>query len=98
VPGDIVYIEEGASVPADLRLIEENELSTNDFALTGESNPSRKFLHAIAGTVGIGDRHNLVYMGTTVATGNGYGVVIATGMRTELGRIAGLSQETHTDK
>lgn len=93
VEGDIVYIEEGNSVPADLRLFSEEELSTNDFALTGESNPSRKFTHAIEGEVTLGDQGNVVFMGTTVATGHGYGVVIANGMRTELGRIANLSQE-----
>lgn len=92
VPGDIVRITEGDSVPADLRVIQEMELSTNDFALTGESNPSRKFTHAIQGTVSIGNRHNIVFMGTTVATGEGLGVVIGTGMQTELGRIAHLSQ------
>lgn len=97
VPGDIVYIEEGDSVPADLRIIEEMELATNDFALTGESNPSRKFIHAITKEVPIGDRHNLTYMGTTVATGHGYGVVVGTGMQTELGRIANLSQSTTQD-
>jgi Ca2+-transporting ATPase len=97
VLGDIVYIEEGDSVPADLRIVDESELSTNDFALTGESNPSRKFTHAIDSTVPIGDRHNLTFMGTTVATGHGYGVVIGTGMHTELGRIANLSQDTVQD-
>jgi len=97
VPGDIVYIEEGDSVPADLRLIEESELATNDFALTGESQPSRKFTHAIASHVELGDRHNIVFMGTTVALGHGYGVVIGTGMQTELGRIASLSADVTSD-
>lgn len=97
VTGDVVYVEEGDSVPADLRIIEESELSTNDFALTGESNPSRKFDHAIAHAVPLGDRHNLTFMGTTVATGHCYGVVVATGMNTELGRIANLSQDTMQD-
>jgi P-type Ca2+ transporter type 2C len=97
VPGDIVYIEEGDSVPADIRIIEESELATNDFALTGESNPSRKFIHAISGEVVLANRHNLVFMGTTVATGHAYGVVIETGMQTELGRIASLSQDTVQD-
>lgn len=97
VPGDIVYIEEGDSVPADLRMIKEYELSTNDFALTGESNPSRKFTHSISGNVELANRHNLLFMGTTVATGHGYGVVYATGMQTELGRIASLSADTTTD-
>lgn len=94
VCGDIVYVEAGDSVPADLRLTEESELSTNDFALTGESNPSRKFVHAITSPVELANRHNLLFMGTTVATGNAYGVVVGTGMGTELGRIASLSQQT----
>lgn len=94
VPGDIVYVEAGDSVPADLRLLEESELSTNDFALTGESNPSRKFTHAISNSVELANRHNLLFMGTTVATGNAFGVVVGTGMNTELGRIASLSQQT----
>ncbi|QQS20280.1 cation-transporting P-type ATPase [Candidatus Saccharibacteria bacterium] len=94
VVGDVVRIEAGDSVPADLRVLSEDELSTNDFALTGESNPTRKFKHAITSNVPLSSRQNLVYMGTTVATGVGYGVVVATGMHTELGRIASLSQET----
>jgi Ca2+-transporting ATPase len=97
VVGDIVYIEEGDSVPADLRLVTEEELSSNDFALTGESNPSRKFVHALGANLPLPARQNLVFMGTTVATGHGYGVVIGTGMRTELGRIASLSQDINTD-
>jgi Ca2+-transporting ATPase len=94
VPGDIIYIEEGDFVPADGRIFEESELATNDFALTGESNPSRKFTHAISGATSVGNRRNLVFMGTTVATGNAKCAVIATGMETELGRIANLSQST----
>jgi len=97
VLGDVVYIESGDSVPADLRLLEEAELTTNDFALTGESNPSRKFVHPIDADVPLGNRHNLVFTGTTVATGTGYGVVIGTGMHSELGRIASLSQATHSE-
>lgn len=94
VVGDIVRIEAGDSVPADLRILSEQELSTNDFALTGESNPTRKFVHALPNTVPLSSRQNLLFMGTTVATGEGYGIVIATGMRTELGHIASLSQST----
>lgn len=97
VPGDVIYIEEGDSVPADIRMIEETELSTNDFALTGESNPSRKFTHPINAETPLGQRNNLCFMGTTVATGNGFGVVVATGMNTEIGRIANLSQDTISD-
>jgi Ca2+-transporting ATPase len=91
--GDIAYIEGGDAVAADLRLIDEDELSTNDFALTGESNPSRKFIHAIPADVPLANRNNFVYMGTTVATGRAHGVVIGVGMHTELGRIANLSQD-----
>ena len=97
VPGDVIYIEEGDSIPADARVIEETELSTNDFALTGESNPARKFQHAIESTVPLSSRHNLVFMGTTVATGDATCIVIATGANTELGRIASLSSGTKTD-
>lgn len=93
VIGDVVHVEEGDSIPADIRLLSEEELSTNDFALTGESNPSRKFVHEIGNDVTLGDRNNLLFMGTTVAMGNGIGVVIGTGLQTELGRIATLSQE-----
>ncbi len=97
VIGDVIYIEEGNAVPADIRLISEEELSTNDFALTGESNPARKFTHAIAANVPLSSRQNLCFMGTTVATGHGYGIVIAAGMETELGRIASLSQDIKTE-
>lgn len=97
VLGDVVRIEAGDSVPADLRIIEEDELSTNDFALNGESNPTRKFVHAISGDVPLAARHNLVFMGTTVASGTAVGVVVGVGMHTELGRIAGLSQATKNE-
>lgn len=97
VVGDVIYLSEGDSVPADARVIDEDELGSNDFALTGESNPSRKFVHAIGDDVILGRRHNLVFMGTTIAVGSGYGVVIGTGMQTELGRIANLSQSTSSD-
>lgn len=97
VPGDIIHISEGDSVPADARVLKENTLSTNDFALTGESNPSRKFTHKLDKHIGLARRHNLVFMGTTVATGDALCVVVSTGLQTELGRIAGLSQQTEQD-
>jgi Ca2+-transporting ATPase len=97
VLGDIVYIEEGDSVPSDLRVLDEEELATNDFALTGESNPTRKFVHAMNGDVPLANRHNLLFMGTTIALGHGHGVVVGTGMNTELGRIANLSQTAKSD-
>jgi Ca2+-transporting ATPase len=92
VVGDVIRMTEGDSVPADARLIELTAFSTNDFALTGESDPTYKFTQEIDGTVPVANRHNLAYMGTTVAIGEAYGVVVATGMETELGRIANLSQ------
>lgn len=97
VIGDIIYLEEGDSVPADIRVIEASQLASNDFALTGESNPTRKNSDAIDAEVPLGDRHNMLFMGTTIATGKGYGIVVATGMATELGRIAGLSSQTKSD-
>jgi Ca2+-transporting ATPase len=92
VPGDIISITEGDSIPADARILEETELGTNDFALTGESVPTRKFTHEIGETAEIGNQRNMVFMGTTVAIGNALCIVSATGMHTELGRIASLSQ------
>lgn len=97
VPGDIVMLEEGDAIPADVRIFEENNLGANDFSLTGESNPVKKFTHIIEGVVELGARNNIAFMGTTVAMGNGKGIVVATGMYTELGRIANLSQETVTE-
>lgn len=93
VPWDIVYVEEGDSIPADMRILQESEFQTNDFSLTGESNPQNKFTHEIEGDVMLSERNNCVWMGTTVATWYARCVVFATGMKTELGRIANLSQE-----
>lgn len=92
VVGDLVRLVEGASVPADIRLLETSAFSTNEFALTGESDPTRKYSHAIVSEVKLAERHNTAHAGTTVATGEATGVVIATGGRTELGRIAQLAQ------
>lgn len=93
VPWDIVYIEEWDSIPADIRIIQESEFQTNDFSLTWESNPQNKFTHEINGDVLLSERNNCIWMGTTVATWYAWWVVFATGMNTELGRIANLSQE-----
>jgi Ca2+-transporting ATPase len=96
VVGDIVRLTEGASVPADVRLIEASAFSTNEFALTGESDPTRKYTHAILTDVSVAERHNTAHAGTTVATGEAVGVVIATGIHSELGRIAQLAQSAPT--
>jgi Ca2+-transporting ATPase len=97
VCGDIIRLTEGQSIPADVRIIQRTSFATNDFALTGESNPSRKFTHALESEVPLGNRHNLAFMGTTAAMGEAMGVVVAIGMNTELGRIASLSQAAPED-
>ncbi len=94
VPGDIVRIEEGDKIPADMRLIESFNLRTNEFSLTGESMPQGKETNAISEDVVLADRDNMAYVGTTVATGSGTGLVIRTGMDTELGKIASMTEET----
>jgi len=93
VPGDIVSLVEGDSVPADIRLLSLNNLATNDFSLTGESNPKPKFLHALPTLQMLQYRDNQIYLGTTVARGNCTGVVYATGMKTEIGKIAQITAE-----
>jgi len=94
VPGDIVKVEEGDKLPADIRIIEASSFKTNDFALTGESVPQEKITGAIEEEVSIADRVNMAYVGTTVASGNAVGVVVATGMKSETGKIAKMTEET----
>jgi len=98
VVGDVVDLSEGASVPADVRLIDTTAFATNDFALTGESDPTRKYSRALDHEAPMADRRNMAFAGTTVATGKARGVVTATGMHTELGRIAQLSQSAPTTR
>ena len=92
VVGDVVRLSEGSSVPADVRLVEVTAFATNDFALTGESDPTRKHARQLDHDLPVADRRNMAFAGTTVASGEALGVVVSTGMGTELGRIAGLSQ------
>jgi Ca2+-transporting ATPase len=94
VPGDIILIEEGDTIPADGRLIESAALQTAEAPLTGESLPTTKDIAAISEDVPLGDRDNMVYSGTAATYGHGKAVVIATGMHTEMGRIAGLLKAT----
>ena len=93
VPGDVVLLAEGDHISADARVVEEFELRTNNSTLTGESTPVRRTAEAVLQTdLNRPEIANLVFAGTTVATGNGRAVVIATGMSTEFGRIANLTQ------
>jgi len=97
VPGDIVLIEEGNTIPADARVIQSIALQTAEAALTGESLPVLKDNLQIAEEVGLGDRDNMIFSGTVAVYGHGRAVVTATGMQTEMGRIAGMIKEAQIE-
>lgn len=97
VPGDLLMISEGDTIPADARLIDAAELQTMEASLTGESAAVRKDIGPIEGAASLGDRLNMVFSGTTAVYGHGRALVTATGMNTELGKIAGLLHETPTE-
>jgi P-type Ca2+ transporter type 2C len=94
VPGDLILIEEGDTIPADARLVRSTALQTAEAALTGESLPVSKEVEPIPDEVSIGDRDNMVWSGTAVTYGRGKAVVVATGMLTQMGRIAGMLKDT----
>jgi Ca2+-transporting ATPase len=107
VPGDIIQLEAGNVLPADVRLLEAVNLRIQEAALTGESEPIEKQIARLSGEdssagsahgLALGDRRNMGYMGTIVTQGRGLALVVATGMQTELGKIAGLIQQSSSDQ
>ncbi len=92
-PGDIILVEEGDTIPADARLLRSTALHTAEASLTGESQPIAKDLATIAQDAPLGDRTNMVFSGTAASYGRGRAVVTATGMQTQMGRIAGMLKQ-----
>ncbi|MDI3338097.1 cation-transporting P-type ATPase [Defluviimonas aestuarii] len=91
VPGDVVLLEAGDVVTADLRLLEASSLQVDESVLTGESAPVQKALDALAPETAVADRANMAFKGTAITRGSGEGLVVATGMKTEVGRISDLA-------
>ena len=98
VPGDVVILEEGDAVPADIRLVEVRGLTIDESLLTGESAPVVKTCEALPEETALADRGNMAYMGTLVVKGHGKGIVVATGMQTEMGKIAREISESEDKK
>lgn len=94
VPGDILLLHTGDRVTADARILEGVDLSVNEAALTGESFPVQKQTDLLDASVSLAERSDIVYAGTSIVGGRGQAVVVATGLQTELGRIAKLVDET----
>ncbi len=98
VPGDLMLLAAGDAVAADARLIDEAQLQVAEAALTGESVPVAKSLAAVPEATGLADRHDMVYSGTHITGGRARAVVVATGVHTEVGRIAGLTERAEEPK
>ncbi len=99
VPGDVIALEAGDNVPADCRILEAAALKAEESALTGESVPCDKDTEVLAGPeVTLGDRKNMLYMGSSIAYGRAAAVVVATGMETEMGKIAGAIANAEDDE
>jgi Ca2+-transporting ATPase len=98
VPGDLVIVEGGDIVSADIRLVESAKLRADESTLTGESVPSGKTIEPVDSNAQIADRSNMLFKGTSITGGSGMGVVAATGMDTELGRISELIQQAEDEQ
>jgi P-type Ca2+ transporter type 2C len=98
VPGDVVIVEAGERAPADIRLLSAEDLAVEESALTGESEPVDKHPDPVDADAAVGDRTGMLFMGTTVSSGYGRGIVVATGRATEMGRIADLAASADTTK
>ncbi|MBP0989356.1 MAG: HAD-IC family P-type ATPase, partial [Oscillospiraceae bacterium] len=99
VPGDVITLEAGDNVPADCRILDAASLKAEESALTGESLPCDKEASALEGPeVPLGDRRNMLYMGSSIAYGRAAAVVVATGMQTEMGKIAGATADAEDDE
>ena len=97
VPGDIVELETGDYVPADIRIVEAFNLKSQEASLTGESVPVEKMAVAIdEKNIGVGDRNNMLFSSSLITYGRGKGIVVETGMNTEVGKIAGMLNETES--
>jgi magnesium-transporting ATPase (P-type) len=95
VPGDIVMLASGDKVPADLRILSAKSLHVNESILTGESEVVEKSVPPVEAEAGVGDRFCMLYSGTLIASGQGTGIVVATGGKTELGRIGEMLEQVH---
>lgn len=98
VPGDILFLRAGDKVPADARLVHAVDLEVNEATLTGEAYPMLKKVRALEKKLSLASRKNMVYQGTLMVAGTGLAVVVATGLETELGRIATLVKETKEEE
>jgi len=98
VPGDVILLRTGDRIPADARLVEAINLKTDEASLTGESVPIEKISDPVEGEVNVGDRRNMVFMGTAAVYGRAKAIVTATGMATEFGKIADMLQEVKAER
>lgn len=93
VAGDLVFLEEGQKVPADLRLISLNHLACNEAILTGEAEPAVKTVEILDFPLSLAEQKNMVFSGTTIQSGKGWAVAVASGMQTEIGRVLHLTEK-----